>query len=419
MRKLGAGAVQANRLVRVTMLRGGIPTPPRAMVRATVRATMCAATLAIAACGGSDATAPGVTHATLDAAAIGATASRLQAITSQPVIAAMLSQGAAAGLPSFARNVAQLPRLTPRLAPRLTPPLSGLVTSAARLTPFARSTNQRTTPPTDQRANVSLATPRLATHATLGDPTALIPDSLLGKTLVPDAQGAFSVNSSLTGAPPNGVRFIIRTLGSSQDLGYADLTEAVSGATDALTLDVKTTAGVPVMHNTESTTISGTNETDTFGGYVTNGTDRIDYTVNLLTTSTRTSATTSLTAANAGVAVADTAVLDGMTASDVHISHITVGPTVFRITTPAVVDSEFGGYTESDTSRVSVNGAPFATITTDASGTPSITAPDGSPLSTSDTSVLTSLEGILVSTGSVILAPVVVVVWLLIATNGY
>lgn len=380
----GAGAGQTIRLVRQ-------------LVRTTtVRTSVAAAAvLTLAACGGSDATGPGTTRPSLDPATIGATADRLQAVTSQPVIAAMLAQGSAAALPTFARNVVQIPQLTSRLPHALA--LRGLMTTAARLAPV----------------------PRLAPHATLGDPTALIPDSLLGRTLVPDPQGVFAVDPSRIGAPSNGVRFVIRNLGATQDLGYADLTEGVSGATATLTLDVTTTAGALVMHDVESTTIGTSSETDAFDGYVTNGADRIDYTVSVQSSASRSLATTTMTAPSANVAVADTSVLDGMTATDVDVARVTVGSTVIRITTPAVADTQYGGYIESDTSRVTVNGAPFATVTVDAAGTPSITAPDGSPLSASDMSALTSVEGILLTAGTVVLAPVLVVLWLLIATSAY
>lgn len=368
----------------------------------TVRLAGAVMLVSIAACGGSDATGPGTTHPSLDAATIGTSASKLQAVTSQPVLAAMLAQGSTIGLPSFARGVVRLPRLMPRLA-------SGSLPSASRLAPSARIVGS------------PLAT-RLAPrspYAIIGNSTALIPDTLLGKTLVPDATGAFAVDPALTGAPSNGVRFMVRTPGTTQDIGYADLTESVSGAASTLALDIRTPAGAVVMHNVEAMAISGSSETDALSGYATNGTDRMDYVVNIVTTPTRTTSTTTIGAPSANVAVADTAVLDGMTAADVHVSRITIGSTVVRITAPAVVDAQNGGYVESDTSKVTVNGAPFATIAISASGTPSITAPDGSALSSSDMSALTSVVDILISAGTLILAPVVVVLWLLIATSAY
>lgn len=368
----------------------------------TLRLAGAVMLVATAACGGSDATGPGTTHPSLDAATIGTSANKLQAVTSQPVLAAMLAQGSAVGLPTFARGVARLPGLMPRLAP-------GSMPSASRLVPPARIAGA----PLASRLSAHVP------HATIGTPTALIPDTLLGRTLVPDASGAFVVDPTLTGAPSNGVRFMVRTPGTTQDIGYADLTESVSGAGSTLTLDIKTPAGAVVMHNVEATTISASSETDALSGYATNGTDRMDYVVNIVSTPTRTTSTTTIGAPSANVAVADTTVIDGMTAADVHVSRITVGSTVVRITAPAVVDAQYGGYVESDTSKVTVNGAPFATLATDQSGNASITAPDGSALSPSDMSAMAAIADILVSAGTLILAPVLVVLWLLIATSAY
>lgn len=367
----------------------------------TIRRAGVVMLVSIAACGGNDATGPGTARPSLDATTIGTSANRLQAVTTQPVLVAMLAQGSALGLPSFARGVARLPRLTSRLAP-------GAMSSASRLVPSARIAGS---------ALASRFSPSPG-HATIGDPTALIPDTLFGRTLVPDASGAFAVDPTLTGAPSNGVRFMVRTPGTTLDIGYADLTESVSGATSTLTLDVKTPAGTVVMHNVETATSGSTSATDDFAGYATNGTDRMDYTVHIQSTATRTVATTTIGAPSANVAVADTSVTDGMTASDVHVSRITVGSTVIRITTPTVVDPLYGGYTDSDTSKVTVNGAAFATITVDQSGNASITAPDGSALSSSDMGALNAVGDILLSAGTLILAPVVVVLWLLIATTA-
>lgn len=351
------------------------------------------ALLTLAACGG-DGTGPGTTQPTLDAAAMGATADRLAAITSQPVIVAMLAQSSSAALPSFNRGVGRIPRL---------------VASASRLVPSAGPA--RTSP--------AVGVPRPMLAAAIGGGTALIPDTLLGKTLVPNAQGSFTVNPSVTGAPANGVRFVIRALGTTQDLGYADLTETVSGATFTLTLDVKTTSGTLLMHDVETTTTSGSNETDSYTGYATNGTDRIDYTVNLQTVGARTVATSTFGAPSADVAVADTSVVDGMTATDVNVARMTIGSIVVRVTASAVADPEFGGYLPSDTSKVTVNGTPFATVVIGSSGAPSVTAPNGGPLSANDTRALVSTMGMLSSVEVVLLAPLAVVLWLLVATSGF
>lgn len=352
----------------------------------TVRAIVTAIGLAtVGACGGSDVTSPGTTPA-LDATALNTTATRIAAITGQPVLSAMMSLGNFPGLPAFSRGVARVP---------------GLVAHAARLVPPAG------------RSRPQPAASRLLPPAAHGTTASFLPDSLLGKTLVPNAQGGFAVDTSRTGAPASGVRFIIRSAGTTQDLGYADYAESTSGATTTLTLDVKTTAGATLLHDVEATASSGNGDTDAHTGYVTNGTDRIDYSLTSQTVNDRTVETSAVTATSVGVAVADTLVLDGSSAGDVSTARVTVGSTVFRIATPSVPDPDFGGYMPGDSSTVSVNGAPFATIVVDDGGAPKVTSPSGAPLSTNDSQALISVMGIYVSTEMVLLVPLIVSLWLL------
>jgi len=366
----------------------------------SVRGTRMLGTVALvavgtlAACGGGDGTT-GIGRSALDANAIGASANKLQAVVSQPVLAAIISQGASSGVPTFDRGVARMPRLLPRLtagATRLVPDTRGALGAGAH----ARSTSS---------------------HATITGFTAAIPDSLLGKTLVPDVLGTFSINSGLTGAPANGVRFIVRTLGTTQDLGYADLTQSISGATTTLTLDVKTTAGTVLMHNVETTTTSGSNANDGFTGYVTNGTDRVDYSITAQTVGARTVAYTTITAPSASVALADTTVIDGLAANDVDVVRLTVGTSTVRLTTATKPDGS-GGYVESDTTNITANGAPFARVVVDASGTPQLTGPNGGSLSASDQQALYAVETVLAGAAYTLLAPLTVAFWLYIVTGG-
>lgn len=355
-------------------------------------AVALAAAGTLAACGGGDGPT-GIRGSVLDANAIGASANKLQAVVSQPVLAAIISQGASSGVPTFDRGVARMPRLLPRI-----------MVGAARLVP-------------DTRAALGARARSTASHATITGFTAAIPDSLLGKTLVPDPLGTFSINSGLTGAPVNGVRFIVRTLGTTQDLGYADLTQSVSGATTTLTLDVKTTAGAVLMHNVETTTTSGSNANDGFTGYVTNGTDRVDYSITAQTTGARTVAYTTVTAPSASVALADTTVVDGMAANDVDVVRLTVGTSTVRLTTAAMPDGS-GGFVESDTTNITANGAPFARVVVDASGTPRLTGPNGGSLSASDQQALYAVETVLAGAAYTLLAPLTVAFWLYIVTGG-
>lgn len=361
-----------------------------------VSATVLAALATLAACGGGETTTGLTGSSSLDASAVSASATKLQSITAQPVLAAIAAQGSLGSITAFDRGVARIPTLVPRS-----------LASAARLTPMRDMRDMRAPA---QRAP---STPR----SIIG--TQIIPDSLLGKTLVPDLTGRYTVSAGTTGAPTNGVRFIIRSLGTSQNLGYADLTAATTASSAMLTLDVAPISGPVVLHDVETISGTTTDSTDNFVGYVTNGTDRVDYAATLTTVGSRTTSVATLSAPSASVAVADTSVLDGMMANDVSVVRLTVGSSVLRFTTGAVPDTEFGGYMDSDTTNVSLNGTPFARIVAPMDGTPSITAPNGAQLSAGDQAALVATEGVLLSAAMVLIAPTMVSLWLALATSGF
>lgn len=359
--------------------------------------TAALATVAmLAACGGGGDGSTGISgRSVLDANAIAASGGKMQAVLSQPTLAAIVSQGANSGLPTFDRGIARVPRLLPRI-----------VAGGDRLVPDARGAR-----------SAIVGSPTAATRATVTGFTAVIPDSLLGKTLVPNALGAYSVSAGTTGAPTNGVRFIVRSVGSPQDLGYADLTQSISGGTSTLTLDVKTTTGTVLMHNVETTTTSGSNQTDAYTGYATNGTDRIDYSITAETVGARTVVYTTVSAPSATVALADTTVIDGLAANDVDVVHLTVASSTIRLSTAAARDSS-GKFVEGDTTNITANGAPFARVVVGPSGTPTVTSPNGSPLSSGDQQAIYAVESVLAGAAYTLLMPLTVSLWLYLATNG-
>jgi hypothetical protein len=354
-----------------------------------------AAVALLAACGGGERTTGVSGGSVLDANAINASATKLQAIATQPVLAAVAAeQGSLVGAGSFDRSIARLPQL-----------ISHGVAGAGRLAPPVRLGAARG----DALAQTTVASPHIA-NITVAQ---LIPDSLLGKTLVPNVFGQYGVSAGTTGAPTNGVRLVIRAPGATQDLGYADVTQSISGSTSTVTLDVTATGGHVVLHDVETTTTTnGTDGTDGFVGYATNGTDRVDYTEVEQTTGARTVALTTLSAPSANVAIADTSIVAGMTATDVDVTRVTVGSALIRFTTNAVALPTPGTYGPSDTTSMAANGAPFARIVGTGGGTPSVTAPDGSPLSSADQAAITAVEGVLVFAGTVLLTPIAIAFWL-------
>lgn len=355
-------------------------------------------TTALAACGGDGGTAPAGAPS-LDASVITPRANRVAALTSQPVIAAMLAQGSALGLPSFQRNVAALERMV-----------------AASRAPSVAPTLVRATRGT--RATLAPAAARVTARAAATGTSSLIPDSLLGRTLVPNAQGHFVVDPTRTGAPAGGVRFVVVTPGTTQEIGHVDLTDQIDATGELTVMDV--VAGTTVlMHNATVITSSSTGENDTSRGYLTNGTDRVDFDFVIVTTygsvEDRTTGILTIASPGIGISMIDSTVVSGETAADLNVGRLTIGNTTIRTVTPSVADPA-GGYTASDTTRVTVNGAPYATIVTGASGVTYL-APNGTPLSASDRAALAGVEQIVVAAAGVVLAQLIVVFWLLGVTG--
>lgn len=361
----------------------------------TVLAVGLSATLAVglAACGGDGGTGPGGAPS-LDASVITPRADRVAALTRQPAIAALLSQSGTIGLPSFQRNVAGLQRMV-----------------AASLAPSRA--------PAGTHVTLAPAATRLPARpaATTGT-SSLIPDSLLGRTLVPNAQGHFVVDPARTGAPATGVRFIIVTPGTTQEVGYADLTDQIDATSELTVMDI-VAGGKTLMHNAVVIATSSTGENDTSRGYLTDGTDRVDFNFVMVTTyravEDRTTGVLTIASPGIGISMIDSTVISGLAASDQQVGLLTIGNTTIRTVTPSVADPS-GGYTASDTTRVTVNGASYATIVNGPSGV-SFLSPNGSQLPASDQAAFAGVEQIALAAVGLIVAQLVVTFWLFDATG--
>jgi hypothetical protein len=131
---------------------------------------------------------------------------------------------------------------------------------------------------------------RVITESAVNAGTALVPvirPSVLGKTFVFDpAQRKYVVDPARTGAPANGVRFILYEGNSSgepivsNEIGYADLTDDQRSTPNvaAVTL-VAVTNGITQLSYSFALTLPGAAPSISVHGYLVDGGDRLDFTV--------------------------------------------------------------------------------------------------------------------------------------------
>ena len=114
----------------------------------------------------------------------------------------------------------------------------------------------------------------------------LIPEDYRGLTLTYTGEGGYAVNEDLTDGPTNGIRFILYAVNPITheitepltEIGYADLTDESTEVVAAIGLAV-VSGGVTYLDY--NVTLSGTfvNPTFTIAGFVTDGTDQVDFTL--------------------------------------------------------------------------------------------------------------------------------------------
>lgn len=214
----------------------------------------------------------------------------------------------------------------------------------------------------------------------------VLPPAILGTTFAYDLTAESYVPTNLTGAPANGVRFLLYAVNPVtgeptaplQEVGYADVIDegnatvtslrllVVSGGTTYLDYDVDVTAGLS----------SGVAVVD---GFVTNGVDRVNFDLrNEVSVGSGLSATLDYT-------------LDVPT-RDVTVDWRVALADILSETSTAAIDLEMSGpngqvrvsgdvVAGSGVLAVQVNGEPFALITVSPDAPPVITDPSGAPLS--------------------------------------
>ncbi len=236
----------------------------------------------------------------------------------------------------------------------------------------------------------------------------LLPDSLMGSTLAWNpSTGGYEVDASRTGAPSNGIRFVYYAVDPVtkkpalplNELGYIELTDQ-SASTSGLLLGVKVvnTSGssdVTLADYTVegSVVLSGdTQLSASAGGYITDGTNRLDFTlsqqVSIPAGSSAVTGTTHYELASGGI----TLTLDGDGSFDLSTGQATSESLKLTVTDgsdTAVVDVTVAGDGTLD-GKVEYQGSTVILIGGTVSQ-PTFTKPDGSALTDQDRQALKSL----------------------------
>jgi hypothetical protein len=214
-----------------------------------------------------------------------------------------------------------------------------------------------------------------------------IPTAVAGKTFVYDVSTSTYVASDLSGAPANGVRFLLYAVDPVTYLpadplnqtGYVDITDLSTGTTQAARIQV-VSGSTTYIDYTVSASSGATSGRVSVLGYVTDG---IGHTANInlrstITVSAGLTLTYALTMPDRDVAINLTVSVSDVTLPD---SPINVNLTMRGPNGTVTMTGQFAE--TSGTINVRINGDAFATITTDGTTT-TIARTDGTPMSDED-----------------------------------
>ena len=226
-----------------------------------------------------------------------------------------------------------------------------------------------------------------------GRVAAAVPAGVAGKTFVYDANSATYVASDLTGAPNNGVRFILYAVDPVSyipveplvETGHVDLIDLSAGSTQAARVLV-VSGGTTYVDYTVTATSGASSGRITVIGMVTDGTTQAN--INLRSTITYTAGLTLTYSLD--VPQREVSIDLSVNVSDVsqQISPINVNLVMAGPNGTIVLSGQFTD--TSGTLNIRVSGHAFATITTDGTTT-TITRNDGTPLTDDEEQ---ALEGI-------------------------
>ena len=222
--------------------------------------------------------------------------------------------------------------------------------------------------------------------------TAAIPAEYLGVTFTYNADTDQYEPSDLTGAPENGVRFMVYAVNPISgvpieplvEVGYADIvtTETASSATVRVEL---VSAGVTFLDYAVGVTGSATELTVTVSGFVSNGDDQVNFDLDNHLTSTSVGVDYNLTVPTRGGFRID---FEGAATEGTVTSTLEARGPHGTVTISGTQTSTSGTF------EVQVNGELFATITTSESQPPVITGADGEPLSEAELEALQAVYAV-------------------------
>ncbi len=225
--------------------------------------------------------------------------------------------------------------------------------------------------------------------------SASIPSELAAKTF--EYNGTEYVAGSRTGAPSNGVRFIIyavnpitmQPVSPLQEVGYVQLTD-LSGSTTQAARVVVVSNNITYLDYTVTATATATGGRITVAGYVTNGEYRAN--VNLRSTVTEANGLSLLYSID--VPQRDVSIDLTMTTTGLDPETATVSIDL-GMSGPHGTVSMSGEFTDvGGTITVHVNGDVFANVVSSGGGVPAITGADGQPLSQEDEAAFQQIFGL-------------------------
>jgi hypothetical protein len=224
-------------------------------------------------------------------------------------------------------------------------------------------------------------------------PRAAILDEHLGKTFVRNAQTLEYEVSSRTGAPSNGVRFIVyaanpisgQPVTPLQEVGYADVEVTTTTTGGSVRLEL-VSGNVTYLDYTVGVTAnqSQTAGTITIAGFVSNGEDRVNFDMDLHLDDNTLAYDYTLSLPTRGNFRLDLEESRNLSTSTTTTS--------LELRGPHGTITLAGSYTDSAGNfEVEVNGDPFATIVVSAGSEPVITGADGEPLTAQELETLRNI----------------------------